>query len=95
MRILPSASRHLSWVLIQQGEYQKAAGNFRDPMGRAVARWQIHKTVYVVRDFNKASNAKPEWLNPKWVRALYSERVEAIITELTAELNRLPLSSRN
>jgi predicted Zn-dependent protease len=94
-RATPEAFNILGWVLVQQGEYQKAAGNLRDPMGRVIARWQIHKTVYVVRDFNKASKAKPEWLNPKWVRALYSERVEAIITELTTELNRLPLSARN
>jgi predicted Zn-dependent protease len=94
-RATPEAFNTLGWVLIQQGEYQKAAGNFRDPMGRVIARWQIHKTVYVLRDFNKASKAKPEWLDPKWVRALYSERVEAIVRELTAELNRLPLSARN
>lgn len=94
-RATPAAFNTLGWVLIQQGEYQEAAGNFRDPMGRAIARWKIHKTVYVVRDFNKASKTKPEWLNPKWVRALYSERVEGIITELNAEFNRLPLSARN
>jgi predicted Zn-dependent protease len=93
--VTPEAFNTLGWVLIQQGEYQKAAGDFRDPMGRAIARWQIHKTVYVVRDFNNASKAKPEWLNPKWVQGLYSERVEAIVTELTAELNRLPLPARN
>ncbi|HEV2247811.1 MAG TPA: M48 family metalloprotease [Terriglobia bacterium] len=91
----PEAFNTLGWVLVQQGEYLRAAGNFRDPMGRAIARWQIQKREYVVRDFNEASKAKPEWLNPKWVRALYSERVEAIITELTAELNRLPLTARN
>lgn len=91
----PGTFNTLGWVLIQQGEYQKAAGNFRDPMGRAIAEWQIQKREYIVRDFNKASKAKPEWLNPKWVRALYSERVEAMITELTAELSHLPLSARN
>jgi tetratricopeptide (TPR) repeat protein len=94
-RATPEAFNTLGWVLVQEGEYQKAASNFRDPMGSAIARWQINKTVYVVRDFNKAIKAKPEWLNPKWVRALYSDRVEAIVTELSTELNRLPLSARN
>ena len=94
-RAMPEAFNTLGWVFIQRGEYQKAAGSFRDPMGRAVAQWQIHKTAYAVREFSKASKAKPEWLNPRWVRALYSVRVETIVTELTAELSRLPISARN
>ena len=92
---MPEAFDTLGWVLIEQGQYQKASGTFRLPMGRIIARWQIQKTDSVLREFDRACKTRPEWLNPKWVRALYTDRVESIITELISERPRLPISARN
>jgi predicted Zn-dependent protease len=52
-------------------------------MGLAVAHWQSHQFDIALREFT--STVQPEWLNPKWVEAVYSARVAKTIEELKAE----------
>jgi hypothetical protein len=54
-------------------------------MGLAVAEWQAHEFDRAVGEFAGASIAQPEWLNPRWVGALYSAGVAKTIEELKAE----------
>ena len=54
-------------------------------MGMAVAEWQAQQFDRAVNEFAGASMTQPEWLNPKWVGALYSPGVAKTIEELKAE----------
>ncbi len=51
-------------------------------MGMAVAEWQAQQFDRAVSEFAGISNTQPEWLNPKWVGALYSPGVAKTIEEL-------------
>ena len=51
----------------------------------AVAEWQAQQFDRAVNEFVGASMIQPEWLNPKWVGALYSPGVAKTIEELKAE----------
>jgi predicted Zn-dependent protease len=52
-------------------------------MGLAVAHWQAHQFDIALREFTSA--VRPEWLNPKWVQAVYSASVAKALEELKAE----------
>jgi predicted Zn-dependent protease len=54
-------------------------------MGMAVAEWQAQQFDRAVNEFAGAWMTQPEWLNPKWVGALYSPGVSKTIEELKAE----------
>jgi len=54
-------------------------------MGLAVAEWQAQQLDRAVNEFAGSSMTQPEWLNPKWVGALYSPGVAKTIEELKAE----------
>jgi predicted Zn-dependent protease len=54
-------------------------------MGLAVAEWQAQQLDRAVNEFTGASMTQPEWLNPKWVGALYSPGVAKTIEEMKAE----------
>jgi predicted Zn-dependent protease len=54
-------------------------------VGLAVAQWQAQQFDRAVGEFAGATISQPEWLNPQWVKALYSPGVVKTIEELKAE----------
>jgi hypothetical protein len=54
-------------------------------MGLAVAEWQAQQIDRATGVFASVSNSEPEWLNPRWVGALYSPGVAKTLEELKAE----------
>jgi tetratricopeptide (TPR) repeat protein len=54
-------------------------------MGLAVAEWQAKQPDRALGEFTGVLDRRPEWLNPKWVGALYSPEVAKTIEELKAE----------
>jgi tetratricopeptide (TPR) repeat protein len=54
-------------------------------MGSAVAYWLAQQTDEALKEFSVAVDAQPEWLNPKWNRALYSPTVVRAVSEMQAE----------
>ena len=54
-------------------------------MGMSVAEWQAQQFDRAVNEFAAASMTQPEWLNPKWVGALYSPGVAKTIEEMKTE----------
>ncbi len=57
-------------------------------MGRAIARWQARQTEQALADFDSAVKALPQWLNPKWVNALYPLNVARSVAEMQADRDR-------
>ena len=53
-------------------------------LGLAVAYWQSHLADNAKSEFSIGALSLPEWLNPKWVGALYSPGVAKTIEELKA-----------
>jgi hypothetical protein len=53
-------------------------------IGLAVAYWQSHLVDNAKTEFSTGAFSQPEWLNPKWVGALYSPGVAKTIEELKA-----------
>ena len=54
-------------------------------IGLAVAQWQSRQFDLALGEFARASVSQPEWLNPQWVKAVYSAGVAKTIEELKAE----------
>ncbi len=54
-------------------------------VGLAVAEWQAGQFDRASSEFYGATYPQPEWLNPQWVKALYSPGVAKTIEELKAE----------
>jgi tetratricopeptide (TPR) repeat protein len=54
-------------------------------MGSAVAHWLARQSDEALKEFSVAVDAQPEWLNPKWTRALYSQTVVQAVSEMQAE----------
>ncbi len=54
-------------------------------VGLAVAQWQAQQFDRAVGEFAGATVSQPEWLNPQWVKALYSPGVAKTIEDLKAE----------
>jgi tetratricopeptide (TPR) repeat protein len=54
-------------------------------MGLAVAEWQAKQPDRALGEFTGVLDRRPEWLNPKWVGAIYSPEVAKTIEELKME----------
>jgi predicted Zn-dependent protease len=54
-------------------------------MGSAVAHWLARQKDEALNGFPIAADAQPEWLNPHWTRALYSQTVAKAVAEMQAE----------
>ena len=54
-------------------------------VGLAVAEWQAGQFDRALSEFYGATHLQPEWLNPQWVKALYSPGVATTIEKLKAE----------
>jgi beta-barrel assembly-enhancing protease len=54
-------------------------------MGRAIARWQAHRTEDALKDFKSVTKTSPEWRNPRWVKALFPLSAGQSVAEMDAE----------
>jgi predicted Zn-dependent protease len=54
-------------------------------MGSAVAFWLARQKDEALGEFSAAVYEQPEWLNPQWTRALYSQAVVRAVAEMQAE----------
>jgi tetratricopeptide (TPR) repeat protein len=90
-RNLESAIERFHGVIYQDqvpaiGDWKRHARMVNEAhIGSAVAYWQSHIVDRAKTEFSGASPSQPEWLNPKWVGALYSPGVAKTIEELMAE----------
>ncbi len=93
----------LGWALIEHRRYESAQEWFNSAlnsnsnapaarMGLAVVEWQARQTDRAVGDFAVALQAEPFWLEPKWVRALYSPTVSQDVAALQAEQKKRRIS---
>jgi tetratricopeptide (TPR) repeat protein len=57
-------------------------------MAKAVAEWLAEQPDQALRDYDAALYAQPEWSNPQWVRALYSEKSASAVQNMHAEQER-------
>jgi tetratricopeptide (TPR) repeat protein len=57
-------------------------------MARAVALWRAQRQDEAMISFESASGKRPEWENPRWVRALYSPGVAETVRQMKAERER-------
>jgi predicted Zn-dependent protease len=57
-------------------------------MARAVVRWQTQQRNAALADFERATRNQKQWLNSRWVKALYSPLVTASVQELQDERDR-------
>ena len=57
-------------------------------MAQGVAFWKANESDEALRDFDRALVSQPEWLNPNWVKALYSPLVAQSVQEMQAERER-------
>ena len=78
-----AAKRNVPWVVETQGPALRAAAGPR--MGSAVAYWLARQTDEAINELSFAVDAQPEWLNPRWTRALYSQTVAKAVAEMQAE----------
>jgi predicted Zn-dependent protease len=78
-----AAKRNVPWVVETQGPALRAAAEPR--MGNAVAYWLARQTDEAINEFSFSVDAQPEWLNPRWTRALYSQTVAKAVAEMQAE----------
>ncbi len=63
-----------------------ARASFDDaPMGIAVAHWQANQKGEALKWFSGVTVDQSQWLNPRWVKALYSPLVLQSIAEMQAE----------
>lgn len=69
------------------GVYQARPEGERS-MAQAVAFWQASETDSAIGDFDRAVTAQPEWLNPQWVKAVYSPLVAQSVEQMKAEHER-------
>jgi predicted Zn-dependent protease len=63
-------------------------------MGSAVAYWLARHKDEALNEFSIAADAQPEWLNPQWTRALYSQTVAKAIAEMQAEKKKRRTAQR-
>jgi len=68
------------------------AGTAYDPStadaGLAVALWLSDQHSEAVSTFSATYDQRPEWRNPRWVRAMYSPAVWRAVSQIAAELER-------
>jgi tetratricopeptide (TPR) repeat protein len=95
---------NLAWAELEQGQLPDAEQRFTlamrgtnsagpplwntPQMGRAVARWQASLTDDALTDFEPVVKNLQQWLNPNWVKALYSTRMTESVTQMEAERQR-------
>jgi predicted Zn-dependent protease len=63
-------------------------------MGSAVARWLAQQKDVALNEFSIAADAQPEWLNPRWTGALYSQTVAKAVAEMQAEKKKRRTAQR-
>lgn len=51
-------------------------------MGWAVALWQAQRKDEAVREFQRISQAEPEWTNSRWVRGMFPARVADVLAAM-------------
>ncbi|HKS76411.1 MAG TPA: M48 family metalloprotease [Terriglobales bacterium] len=54
-------------------------------MAKAVAEWLAQQPDQALTDYETALNAEPEWGDPQWVRALYSEKSASAVQNMHDE----------
>ena len=91
----PGVETALAWNDLEDRHFEDALRRFTNTatapywnsriMGRAVARWQLHQAVDALADFDKVTQAAPEWRNPRWVQALFPAPVAQSVAEMDAE----------
>src|SRR5579872_37251 len=74
-------------VWTSTGMYQEHPDGER-AMAQAVAFWQANEADSAMGDFDRAVAGQPEWLNPQWVKALYSPLVAQSVEQMKAERER-------
>jgi tetratricopeptide (TPR) repeat protein len=67
-------------LVYEQGQVQPERN-----MARAVSLWRALQDEEALRDFESATAAQPEWMNSRWVKALYSPLVVQSIEQMNAE----------
>jgi len=81
----PELREQLGWSLVEQHNYEAALSRFEtSAIGRAVAWWQARERDRALEAFD-AVRSEPQWLNPRWVAALYSPLVAQSVQELETE----------
>jgi predicted Zn-dependent protease len=63
-------------------------------MGSAVAHWLARQKDEALNEFSIAADAQPEWLNPRWTRALCSPTVAKAVAEMQAEKKKHGTTAR-
>jgi tetratricopeptide (TPR) repeat protein len=71
--------------LLVKSQSPRSPATAEPGMGSAVAYWLARQTDEALKEFSGAVDAQPEWLNPKWTRALYSQTVARAVAEIQAE----------
>ena len=88
----------LAWVRLDQKRYSTAIRIFDRvggvAIGRAVARWQGNDVDAALNDFVAGSYSEPQWLNAKWVQALFSPTVSRSIAEMKVEQEKRELARK-
>jgi len=83
--------QQLGWSLVEQRDFEAALSRFGTfPMGCAVARWQARDRDRALEAF-EAARAEPQWLNPRWVGAVYSPLVARSVQEMETERKKGPV----
>lgn len=83
----------LGWVLFEQRRLESALTRFVNAgpksadrgMGLAVAHWQAREPDKALALFVSAVEEHPEWLNPRWVSAVYTPLVAQSVEGLKVE----------
>jgi predicted Zn-dependent protease len=90
----------LAWAHLEYAAMQPAAAGFRrsreaaapradDPMmGLALASWLMRQQEEALREFTIATQQHPEWLDTKWVGALYPQNTVRLADQVNRERQR-------
>ncbi len=57
-------------------------------MGLAIAKWRAGQREPALNNFQEAVQRRPEWLNPRWVGAIYSSGVAKTVVEIGIEYQK-------
>ena len=63
-------------------------------MARAVAQWLAHERTAAMANFSTGTSKRPEWKDPRWVKALYSPVVVEAVGEMQDEQQRREKAAR-
>ena len=99
----------LAWAQLEYGASQAAAAGFRNwrgsaaewrpradspPMGLALSSWLMGQHEDALRWFT-ATQQRPEWLNPRWVGALYPSNTARMAAEIVRERARREAAAKS